>query len=340
MATTLDETISRQTYSPVTWLLSRQTFWVFIAAVLACLLLSLVTDTFATKQNIFNVTRNFSFIAIAALGVTTVIITGGIDLSVGSVMGLSAVILGITMNAGYSIWAGLGGALAAALAVGLFNGLLIAYLRMPPFVVTLGMLVIARSLGQVASNNKMVFQFGPDGDKLLKLGGGSYQLSLGEYAVNVPNPVIALVLLTALTGFLLRWTRWGCHVFAVGGNEKAARLTGVPVRRIKISVYVFSAVIAGIAGVLMAGWLGGVTQNLGEGAELRVIAATVIGGANLMGGSGTAVGGIVGAALIEVIRNSLTLLGISTFWQGTFIGSCILVAVMLHCVRGLRETED
>ncbi|HUL05714.1 MAG TPA: ABC transporter permease [Candidatus Acidoferrum sp.] len=340
MATTLDETINRQTYSPVSWLLSRQTFWVFIAAVVACLVLSMVTDTFATRQNIFNVTRNFSFIAIAALGVTTVIITGGIDLSVGSVMGLSAVILGITMNAGYSIWAGIGGALAAALAVGLFNGLLIAYVRMPPFVVTLGMLVIARSLGQVASNNKMVFQFGPDGDKLLRLGGGSYQLSLGDYAVNVPNPVIALVLLAALTGFLLRWTRWGCHVFAVGGNEKAARLTGVPVRRIKISVYVFSAVIAGIAGVLMAGWLGGVTQNLGEGAELRVIAATVIGGANLMGGSGTAIGGIVGAALIEVIRNSLTLLGISTFWQGTFIGSCILVAVMLHCVRGLRETED
>jgi ribose transport system permease protein len=340
MATTLDETINRRTYSPVSWVLSRQTFWVFIAAVLACLLLSLVTDTFATRQNIFNVTRNFSFIAIAALGVTTVIITGGIDLSVGSVMGLSAVILGITMNAGYSIWAGLGAALAAALAVGLFNGLLIAYLRMPPFVVTLGMLVIARSLGQVASNNKMVFQFGPDGDKLLKLGGGACQLSLGEYAVNVPNPVIALVLLAALTGFLLRWTRWGCHVFAVGGNEKAARLTGVPVRRIKISVYVFSALIAGFAGVLMAGWLGGVTQNLGEGAELRVIAATVIGGANLMGGSGTAIGGIVGAALIEVIRNSLTLLGISTFWQGTFIGSCILVAVMLHCVRGLRETED
>src|SRR5215468_5094183 len=340
MATMLDETINRQTYSPVSWLLSRQTFWVFIAAVVACLVLSMVTDTFATRQNIFNVTRNFSFIAIAALGVTTVIITGGIDLSVGSVMGLSAVILGITMNAGYSIWAGIGGALAAALAVGLFNGLLIAYVRMPPFVVTLGMLVIARSLGQVASNNKMVFQFGPDGDKLLKLGGGSYQLSLGEYAVNVPNPVIALVLLAALTGFLLRWTRWGCHVFAVGGNEKAARLTGVPVRRIKISVYVFSAVIAGIAGVLMAGWLGGVTQNLGEGAELRVIAATVIGGANLMGGSGTALGGVVGAALIEVIRNSLTLLGISTFWQGTFIGSCILIAVALDRVKALRQTEE
>ena len=108
MAATLDDTINRRTYGPVAWLLSRQTFWVFVATVLACLLLSLVTDTFATKQNIFNVTRNFSFIAIAALGVTVVIITGGIDLSVGSVMGLSAIILGITMNAGQSIWIGIG----------------------------------------------------------------------------------------------------------------------------------------------------------------------------------------------------------------------------------------
>jgi len=332
MATTLDDTINRQTYSPVTWLLTRQTFWVFVATVAACVVLSLVTDSFATPRNVFNITRNFAFIAIAALGVTTVIITGGIDLSVGSVMGLSAIVAGVLMNAGYPIWTGIGAALAAAVVVGLINGYLIAYVGMRPFVVTLGMLAIARSQGQVGSNNKMVYQFGPDHDLFLWLGGGS--------TFGIPNPVIALVVLTALTGFLLRWTKWGCHVFAVGGNERAARLTGVPVRRIKMSVYVFSALLAGIAGVLTAGWLGGVTQNLGEGAELRVIAATVIGGANLMGGSGTALGGVVGAALIEVIRNSLTLLGISTFWQGTFIGSCILLAVMLHSVKGLRETED
>ena len=332
MATTLDDTINRQTYSPVTWLLTRQTFWVFVATVAACVALSLVTDSFATPRNVFNITRNFAFIAIAALGVTTVIITGGIDLSVGSVMGLSAIVAGVLMNAGYPIWTGIGAALAAAVVVGLINGYLIAYVGMRPFVVTLGMLAIARSQGQVGSNNKMVYQFGPDHDLFLWLGGGS--------TFGIPNPVIALVVLTALTGFLLRWTKWGCHVFAVGGNERAARLTGVPVRRIKMSVYAFSALLAGIAGVLTAGWLGGVTQNLGEGAELRVIAATVIGGANLMGGSGTALGGVVGAALIEVIRNSLTLLGISTFWQGTFIGSCILLAVMLHSVKGLRETED
>jgi ribose transport system permease protein len=321
MATTLDDTINRQAYSPVTWLLSRQIFWVFVATVIACLALSLVTDTFATRQNVFNVTRNFSFIAIAALGMTAVIITGGIDLSVGSTMGLSAIVVGVIMNAGYSIWVGISAALGAALAVGI-----------QPFVVTLGMLAIARSQGQVGSNNKMVYQFGPDQEKLLALGGGS--------TLGIPNPVIALVLLTMITAFCLRWTKWGCHVFAVGGNERAARLTGVPVRRIKLSVYLFSALTAGIAGVLLASWLGGVTQNLGETYELRVIAATVIGGANLMGGSGTAIGGVVGAALIQVINNSLTLLGISAFWQGTFLGGCILVAVAFDRVKALRQTEE
>jgi ribose transport system permease protein len=332
MATTLDDTINRQAYSPVTWLLSRQIFWVFVATVIACLALSLVTDTFATRQNVFNVTRNFSFIAISALGMTAVIITGGIDLSVGSTMGLSAIVVGVIMNAGYSIWVGISAALGAALAVGLINGFLIAYVGIQPFVVTLGMLAIARSQGQVGSNNKMVYQFGPDQEKLLALGGGS--------TLGIPNPVIALVLLTMITAFCLRWTKWGCHVFAVGGNERAARLTGVPVRRIKLSVYLFSALTAGIAGVLLASWLGGVTQNLGETYELRVIAATVIGGANLMGGSGTAIGGVVGAALIQVINNSLTLLGISAFWQGTFLGGCILVAVAFDRIKALRQTEE
>ena len=219
-----------------------------------------------------------------------------------------------------------------ALIVGFINGFLVAYVKMPSFVVTLAMLSLARSQGQVWSNNKGVYQFGPDQSSILALGGGSFH--------GIANPVIALVLLAAVTGFCLRWTRWGCHVFAVGGNEKAARLTGVPVRRIKLTVYMFSALMAGIAGILMAGWLGSVTQNHGEGKELSVIAATVIGGANLMGGSGTVIGGIVGAALIEIIRNSLTMLGISTFWQGTFIAGCILVAVAFDRVKALRETEE
>jgi ribose transport system permease protein len=256
---------------------------------------------------------------------TVVIITRGIDLSVGSTVVLSGMITGLVMAAGYPLWLAALAAIAAALAVGLVNGMLIAVAGMPPFVITLGTLSIVRSLAMVLSGNKMIYEFGPDQALLLWLGGGS------TYAM--PNPVIVLVVLAMILGFALRWSQWGRHVFAIGGNEQAAMLTGVPVTRIKISVYMVSALAAGITGVLEVGWLGGVTTNLGQGMELTVIAAAVIGGANLAGGSGTAFGAVVGAALIEVIRNSLILLGISTFWQGTFVGSCIVLAVAVDRLR-------
>jgi ribose transport system permease protein len=326
MATLLEESIDRRTHSALTWLLSRQTFWVFLAAVAAVVLLSLATDTFATQKNLFNVTRNFAFVGIIALGMTAVIITGGIDLSVGSIVCLSGMVLGVVMNAGWSIFVGISAAFLTALAVGAVNGMLIAYVGMPPFVVTLGMLAIARSLAMVASNNRMVYDFGPDQAKLLALGGGS--------TLGVANPVIALVLLALLTGFLFRWTQWGRHIFAIGGNEQAATLAGVKVRRIKLGVYMISALTAAIAAVLEVGWLGAVTTNLGQSMELAVIAAAVIGGANLSGGAGTAFGAVIGAALIEVIRNSLLLLGVDAFWQGTFVGSFIVLAVMFDKLKG------
>jgi len=218
-----------------------------------------------------------------------------------------------------------------ALIIGAFNGILIAYLGFPPFVVTLGMLSIARSLAMVASNNTVVFQFGPDHDKLLALGGGA--------TFGVANPVIYMVILALLTGFVLRWTKFGRHIFAIGGNEQAAVLAGVPVRPIKVAVYMISALMAGIAGIIQTGWLGAVTTNIGAGMELQVIAAAVIGGANLMGGVGTAFGAVVGAALIEVIRNSLGLLGINAFWQGTFVGGAIIIAVLFERVRQLRSPQ-
>ena len=330
MDVTFEDAVNQQVHrGALAWLLSRQTFWVFLAAVLACIALSLATDSFATERNLFNVTRNFAFVGIVALGMTAVIITGGIDLSVGSVVVLSGMVGGMTMAAGWPIWIGIALAIAAALVVGLVNGLLIAYIKMPAFVVTLGMLSLARSLAMVLSDNKMVYQFGPDHDALLWLGGGAI--------LGVPNPLIALALLALLTGFAFKWTVWGRHVFAIGGNEQAAILTGVPVRQVKTSVYMFASLTAGITGVLEVGWLGGVTTNLGQGMELSVIAAAVIGGANLAGGIGTAFGAVIGAALIEVIRNSLILLGISTFWQGAFVGSFIIVAVLFDRIRASRS---
>jgi ribose transport system permease protein len=181
----------------------------------------------------------------------------------------------------------------------------------------------------VASNNTVVFQFGPDHDKLLYLGGGALLFGIA-------NPVIYTIALALLTGFVLHFTRFGRYVFAIGGNEHAAIVTGVPVRRIKVAVYMVSALSAGIAGVIETGWLGAVTTNLGAGMELQVIAAAVIGGANLAGGVGTAFGGLIGSALIEVIRNSLGLLGISAFWQGTFVGCFIILAASFDRIRNYR----
>jgi ribose transport system permease protein len=332
MAVTLDQSIAQRQHGWYNALISSQAFWVTVAVIAACIFLSVMTDSFDTQRNLYNITRNFTFVAIIALGMTLVIITGGIDLSVGSVLALCSMILAIVMHAGFSIYIGIAAAIGTALAVGAFNGILIAYLGFPPFVVTLGMLSIARSLAMVASNNTVVFQFGPDHDKLLAFGGGAWFFGIA-------NPVLYMLVLAAITGFVLRWTRFGRHVYAIGGNEHAAILTGVPVRPIKVAVYMISALSAGLAGIIQTGWLGAVTTNIGSGMELQVIAAAVIGGANLAGGIGTAFGALVGSALIEVIRNSLGLLGINAFWQGTFIGGAIIVAVMFERVRRLRSTE-
>jgi ribose transport system permease protein len=332
MAVSLEKAIEQKQQNWLSIIWGSQTFWVLIAVIVACLYLSFATDSFATAKNFYNITRNFTFVAIIALGMTIVIITGGIDLSVGSVLCLCSMILGVIMHAGYSIEVGIAAAVATALVVGAFNGVMIAYVGLPPFVVTLGMLSVARSLAMVASGNTVVFQFGPDHDKLLALGGGAW-------VFGIANPVLYMIVLGLLTGFVLRWTRFGRYVFAIGGNEHAAILTGVPVRPIKVAVYMISALSAGIAGIVMTGWLGAITTNIGAGLELQVIAAAVIGGAALAGGVGTATGAIIGAALIEVIRNSLGLLGINAFWQGCVIGSAILIAVLFDRIRNFSQGE-
>ncbi len=328
--TTIEDVISRSEHK--NWLsriATMQLFWVFVAAIIACLALSLITDTFASERNLFNVARNFAFVGIIAIGMTAVIASGGIDLSVGSSVVLSAMVISVLMSGGMAFWIAAPLALCAALLVGLLNGVLVAYGGMPPFVVTLGTLSAARSLAMVLSDNKMIWEFGPDHDLLLWVGGGS--------TLGIPHPLYVLTFLAVIMSLAFKWTRWGLHVFAIGGNENAALLTGIPVKRLKVSIYMFSAFTAGVAGILMAGWLGSVTTNLGQAMELTVIAAAVIGGANLAGGEGTAIGAVVGALLIEVIRNSLILLGISTFWQGMFIGTFIIVAVAFDRLRHFRS---
>ncbi|HET6303137.1 MAG TPA: substrate-binding domain-containing protein, partial [Myxococcota bacterium] len=299
--------------------------WISVAVLALSLVMSLVSDAFATPENLFNVTRNFAFIGIVALGQSVVILTSGIDLSVGSVMGLAGIVAGLALEAGQPLWLGAGAGLAVGLACGATNGGLVAYLRLPPFVATLAMLAAARSLALVVSNNRMLHDFGPDEALFLELGGGE--------TLGVAHPLWVLLALLLALGFVLRRTRFGLHLRAVGGNEEAARRAGIAVERVKLAAYLLSGASAGIAAVLTVGWLGAVTNALGQTYELRVIASAVIGGANLAGGEASAFGAVAGAALIEVIRNSLLLAGVDPYWQGSFVGAFIVLAVLLQRIR-------
>ena len=306
-------------------LLRSQTLWILLATILLSGILAVTTESFASSENLFRVSRYFAFIALVALGQSAVIATKGIDLSVGSVMGLSGIATGLALNSGSGLLTGIAAGLGVAAACGLVNGFLVAYVQLNPFVVTLGMLAIARSLAMVLSKNQMIYEFGPAEDSFFALGGG--QLFGMSY------PVWFLIAATLVMSLLWRQTAWGRHVQAIGGNEQAARAAGVNVRRTKLSVYLLSSLMAGFAAILTVSWLGSVTNALGQSSELRVIAAAVIGGADLMGGTANALGAVVGAALIEVIRNGLLLLGVDPYWQGFFVGSFIILAVLLERLR-------
>ena len=179
------------------------------------------------------------------------------------------------------------------------------------------------------SQNKMIYEFGPSGPTFKIIGGGQF--------LGLSNPVWVLIMLTILVSVILKLTTWGRHLYSIGGNEQAARLTGVPVDRVKLQAYVISGLMAAISAILIVGWQGSAINALGTGYELRVIASTVIGGANLMGGEGGAYGAFVGAALLEVIRNSLLMQGIDSNWQGAFVGVFIVLAVLLEKIRGRRR---
>jgi ribose transport system permease protein len=311
-------------------LVQRQSFWVTVALLVICTGMTFIAPgAFDTADNFYNITRNFAFIGMMAMGMTAVIITGGIDLSVGSVMGLVGIVAGLSLQAGYPAYVAIGAGILTGLAAGCVNGVLIAYVKLSSFIVTLGMLSIARSLAIVLSQNKMIYDFGPGADTIFALGGGEM--------LGIANPVWTLVLLMLLFGFLFRFTAWGRHLYAIGGNEQAARLTGVPVDRIKLQAYMASGLTTAIAAVLIIGWQGSAINALGQGYELRVIASSVIGGTNLMGGEGGSYGAFIGSALIEVIRNSLLMAGVDSNWQGTFVGVFIVLAVLLERIRGRRS---
>ena len=329
-----------------------QTAYVTLALLMLLVVMHFASPYFFTEGNMQNVAKNFSFIAIATLGITFVIITGGIDLSVGSMMCFSAMITSMVMTElstpgtsaaslfvhmaadGKTVLANVPGlilvisviaGLIAALVVGLVNGFCIAVLGLSPFVTTLGMLSIVRGLAYVISNGRGSFPGGPDADYF-------YALTSGD-VYGVPAPFIYLVILALVMAVVLHHTSFGRHVFALGGNEKAAELTGISVVRVKVGVYVICALAGGLQGIIISGWLGSAPANMATSYELNVIAAAVIGGANLAGGIGGPLGAIVGCVLLEVIRNGLVLAQVNSYWQQTLVGVIIILAVLVDRIR-------
>lgn len=287
--------------------------------------LSIAVPEFHTLDNLINDARNLSFIGIVAVGQALVMIVGGIDLSVGSVWGAAAVATAALMSSGWGMWPAMFAGLCLAGLMGLFNGLCVARLRMPPFVPTLAMLSIGRGVALVITRGRSINDFGPDADAFFNLGGGS----LGV----VPGPVIAFVVVALLGALFLGATVWGRQLYAIGGNEKAAALSGLPVKRLKVSVYVICAVLAGLAGIIEASYLSTATANQGLGKELNVIAGAVIGGTSLSGGEGSILGVVIGVIILEVLRNGLLLLGIDPYWQNVFVGTVIVLAVAIGQLR-------
>lgn len=295
-------------------------------------LIGVLEPRFWRISNLLRVARSFSFIAATGVGEALVIITGGIDLSVGSLMGFAGILTGWLLYNGMNIWlAILIGLLAGAMA-GLLSGILVTKANMPPLIPTLGMLSIAYSAGLFITQGMPITSFGKSEDLFISLGSG--------FIFGIPNPVIYMLCMVVVGWVFLRKTPLGYALYAIGGNEEACALTGINVDRVKMFAYAASGFIASMSGILLTSRLSVGDASNGRGSELDVIAAVVIGGVSLAGGRGSVAGVLVGAAIMGVIRNAMVLLGISSFLQGIVIGFIIIFAVLLDRIRRWLTSSD
>jgi len=292
--------------------------------------LSIHTKTFFTAYNIFNVLRAFSWIAISAFGQAMVIIGGGIDLSPGSVMALSGIITGMLLVRGVAVVVSVIAGLVMGAFIGYINGTLISRSNLPPFIATLGMMSIARGFCYGLTNGWPIRKF-PAG--FLYLGQADIHILLWK----VPLPVIFMIVLAFISFIFLNNTKYGYHIYAVGGNEYSASLASINITKTKILVYTLSGFFTAIGGILMTSRLGVAAPTAALGYELDIIAAVAIGGISLRGGEGNIWGALIGAAIMQVIRNGLVLLGFPAYWQPAAIGTVIIIAVMIDQFKKIRS---
>jgi len=311
--------------SPLERLRRASLTWIVLVAALMMLVISFLSPHFLTLGNMTNLMKQVSIVAILAAGQSVVIISGGIDLSVGSVLALSAVSTGWLITNGVDpVLATLGGLVVGAFA-GLVNGLVITRGRIPPFIATLGMLGIARGVALVITGGVTYQVLTP------------FHLTIGNAKwLGLPLPIYFVIATYAVVHVMLAATRFGRHVYAIGGDERVSRLEGVAVDRRKVAIYTLSGFLSAVAAVVLVGRLAATPPNVAQGIELQAIAAVIIGGISFAGGRGIVLTSLVGAFIMAMITNALNILGVSSFWQQVLIGTVIIAAVWLDNLKSRR----
>jgi len=312
-----------------------QRYGIFIALVMMCLTLAVISENFLSTRNILNVLRQTSINGILAIGMTFVILTRGIDLSVGSVVAFAGLVAaslattaatGMVGNGPYPALLAIAAGLAVGMACGAVSGVIVSRFHVPAFVATLGMLSAARGMALIYSGGRPIPSLT---EEFRWIGTGSVW--------GIPVPIFLLLGTFAVAHFVLTQTRFGRHVYAVGGNPHAAKVSGLPVRRIRFAVYVIAGALAGLAGMVLAARTGSGLPQAGIAYELDAIAAVVIGGTSLAGGVGRVTGTLIGALLIGVMNNGLDLMGVESYYQQVIKGVLIVAAVMLDQSKNKQD---
>lgn len=307
----------------------RENLGIIIALLVLCVLLAVLPATsssFLSTQNMFNILRQISTNMLIACAMTMVIILGGIDLSVGSIIALSGVIAaGCVSRYELPIAVALIAGALVGVAIGVFNGFVICKTTIPPFIVTLATMNIARGLAKVYTGGSPV-----------RVVTKEWQFIGAGYIGPVPVPVIIMIIAIIITALMMNKTKLGRHIYAVGGNTQAAEFSGIKVARVKFIVHAYAGLMAGLAGIILASRMYSGQPTAGEGAEMDAIAAVVVGGTSMAGGSGKIGGTIIGALIIGVLNNGLNLMNVNSFWQDVVKGVVILLAVFIDYIRNRK----
>lgn len=308
----------------------RENMGIIIALLVLCLFLSFFPGTnqsFPTQRNVFNVLRQISTNMLLACGMTMVIILGGIDLSVGSIIALTGVLAaGCVSRYNLPIPVAFSVGILIGVVFGIFNGVVVSKTTIPPFIVTLATMNIARGLSGVYTGGSPV-----------RVVSKAWQWLGAGYIGPFPVPVIIMIIVFIISLLILNNTKMGRHIYAVGGNTVAAQFSGIKVSNVKFFVYLYSGLMAGIAGVILASRMYSGQPTAGEGAEMDAIAAVVVGGTSMSGGSGKLGGTLIGALIIGVLNNGLNLMNVNSFWQTVLKGVVILLAVFLDYIRNIKK---